>query len=385
MTIKKLSKNQFQVIANIKCDDGKYHTFRKIYNTQHEAKENYDADVEDFKYRINKKENIKVIETSDNNSIFSVCDEFLQNYELKNRASSTIRLKSIINLRIYPYFSQHTKVDYIFTETNMFKWKKWLIDDLKLSGEAVNTTLNIMKRIIDRAVRRCILQNPNEALKSTLQLDTVRVEKNTIEKAGDYWTVEEFKQFISTFEDSDVYKLVFETFFFTGMRMGELCGLQWKNIDFNKSTIIVDHQANNKLGLGKSILTPPKTKNGYRVIDIHKSLLSRLNDLKSSISNVIEDDFVFFGTKPGSPTTITRHFDNHIKLSGVKKIRIHDLRHSQSVMLSHLDYKISETYFIERMGHANISEDIFTYGHATQEDKKAVINHLEKISSIIER
>ena len=376
-------QNGYQSVANVKCNDGNYHTFRKIYPTSKDARLNYDKDVEAFIDKINKKNNIQVIETMEGNSLQSVCDEYIQNYSLKNRMSSTLKLKATINYRFYTYFKPNTKVDYIFTEESLYNWKYFLINSLKLSSVEVNRTLNLMKNIIDRTIRRGLIQDIQSANKSTLQLETIRVEKNALAKTGDYWTIEEFKAFIDTFKNDDIYKSIFMVFFFCGLRMGELCGLTIGN--FNNGTLTIDHQVSNKLGTGSWEICPPKTENAYRVIDLHPSLESLLNGLKSRNRYKSENDFLFFVDKPCSPTSITRHFNEHIEMAKLKKIRIHDLRHSQSVLLSHIDAKISDTYLINRMGHSNIDEDRMTYGHSTSEDKNRVIKYLESLSSIIER
>lgn len=376
MQIKK-TNNGYQIVARILCEDKQYHTLRVSgYSTSKEAKADYQNQLELFKERMAQKYGKDLVDKMDNNTFKSVCDEYILNYASVNKLNSVNKLKGRINLRFLSFFPPNTKVDYVFTEENMYKWKCF-IGQWGLCQESYNRDLNIMKDIIDRAIRRGVVVDIQQANRSTLQLQNVRVQKNKINNKKQIWTIDEFNKFIDTFDDNNIEKYMFECFFLTGIRIGEMCGLQWRNVDFENNTITIDHQANNKLGTGKSELTTPKTSSSYRVIELNKSFMNKLYWIKSNVKPR-EEDFVFFGKKAGSPTTIRRHLDEHIEIAKVKKITPHGFRHTHSTMLLHL--KLNTLYIKERMGHADIREDYSTYGHATEDDKALAVKALELLS-----
>lgn len=95
--------------------------------------------------------------------------------------------------------------------------------------------------------------------------------------------------------------------------------------------------------------------------------------------NFDDDWFVFGGIKPLSPTTIARKKDNYCKEAGVKKIRIHDFRHSHVSLL--ISKGVPITAISKRLGHSNIEMTFNTYAHLIPEDEIKTINVLDDLSS----
>ena len=93
-----------------------------------------------------------------------------------------------------------------------------------------------------------------------------------------------------------------------------------------------------------------------------------------------DDWFVFGGLKPLVPTTIGRKRDMYCKKLGVKKIRIHDFRHSHASLL--ISKGVPITMISKRLGHSNIEMTFNTYAHLIPEDEDKAINALENLSSI---
>ncbi|WP_221774503.1 site-specific integrase [Listeria booriae] len=200
----------------------------------------------------------------------------------------------------------------------------------------------------------------------------------------DFWTVEEFKCFISLFDESEHnYKVFFYTLYFTGMRLGEILGLTWKDINFISSEINVSKTFS--IHKGEVSITSPKTKYSNRRISINKSLTHELelwkveqnNLLKSYLLEQKEDTQVFqFNHTYTHKDIIYKQFHKILtREQTLKKIRIHDFRHSHVALLIHND----EDYTVikERLGHASITTTIDIYGHLFPSKQKSIADKLD--------
>ena len=209
------------------------------------------------------------------------------------------------------------------------------------------------------------------------------LEKNIASKVGnfskkeylpkvDFWTYDEFIQYISVIDDN-LYSTLYKTLYYTGMRLGECLALNWNDIrnnyiDVNKT--ISKEQTN-----GRYNITTPKTKKSNRKILLDIETTKILNELKNFYRLQIgfaETWFVFGGYKPLSPTTVGRKKDDYCLKANVKKIRIHDLRHSHATLL--LSQGVPITVISKRLGHADMTMTLNTYSHLIPEDEDRAIN-----------
>lgn len=189
-----------------------------------------------------------------------------------------------------------------------------------------------------------------------------------------FWTEEEFKQFISTVKDIR-YKTFFAFLYLTGCRKGEALALQWK--DFIGDSVKIDKTLNQKTTDKKWKLTPPKTPNSYRSIILPHTLLALIDEYKNTVPHR-DDDFVFGGEKNLSYTTVAHAFERYIRLSGVKPIRIHDLRHSHASLLINKGHNELSTIYIIAARLGDTVEMIFkTYGHLFPSNQKDLLSKIE--------
>lgn len=196
-------------------------------------------------------------------------------------------------------------------------------------------------------------------------------------KMVDFWTYEEFQQFINVIED-DMYKLFFEILYLTGIRQGECLGLTWN--DFNGNSIMINKTLTREIQNGKKVSNSPKTLKSNRTIRLDSKLTESLKNYKKECEKYIDFDgswYIFGGLTPLSTTTVTRKKDYYCNLAGVKKIRIHDFRHSHASLLLSMGVPITE--ISERLGHSNIEMTLNTYSHMLPSDEEkalAVLNQL---------
>jgi len=206
----------------------------------------------------------------------------------------------------------------------------------------------------------------------------------------EFWTPSEFSQFLDYLKDEnsdeDCFELIFYTLFFTGMRIGELLALTWNDIDFSRREIIVNKSSSQIKG--KIVISTPKTKSSIRRISIHSKLASMLKDWKQQQKNLFENQFAL----PHDKTTQvfqfklneTTRFHVRKKMDTIykhhpdlKKIRIHDFRHSHVALL--IDNREELVTIKDRMGHSSITTTIDVYGHLFPNRQQEMADRLDDI------
>ena len=143
--------------------------------------------------------------------------------------------------------------------------------------------------------------------------------KNKAEKMN-FWTKEEFSMFIEGVMDKQRSYTAFMVLFWIGIRIGELLALTPSDIDFKEKTIHIS-KSYQRID-GRDVITPPKTQKGNRVITVPDFLLADLKDYMNNIYCLEDNDRLF---------PVTKYYMEHemkrgVKNSGVKHIRIHDIR-----------------------------------------------------------
>ncbi len=171
----------------------------------------------------------------------------------------------------------------------------------------------------------------------------------------DFWTKAEFDAFIKTREDNYQVYAAFMTLYYTGMRIGELTALTTSDIDFEKNTITIN-KSYQRLN-GKDIVTSPKTPKSNRVITIPKLLSECLEFYLSMMYELQPTDRIF----PLSKSLMSREITRGSKEAGVKRIRVHDCRHSHASLLIELGF--SPLLIADRLGHEKVETTLNTYSH----------------------
>ncbi|MBQ8443736.1 MAG: tyrosine-type recombinase/integrase [Clostridia bacterium] len=192
------------------------------------------------------------------------------------------------------------------------------------------------------------------------------------------WTIEEFECFIKVV-DNLFDKTLFTTLFLTGARKNELLALTWDDINFENKTITINKSLSTKIrdrdGKKRYDLTSPKNASSNRTIDIPDNLFYLFRELKKTSEN---NNVFFFKNEIISEKRVTRNFNQYIKQSNVKKIRIHDLRHSHASYL--LASGCSVVDVAKRLGHKNINQTLNTYAHSMPNQRDLIIQQLKKIA-----
>ena len=177
-----------------------------------------------------------------------------------------------------------------------------------------------------------------------------------------FWTREEFEQFITVVDDP-TYHALFTFMFFTGRRKGELFALspediRDKSISFTKSVT--------RRTFGKETWEITTTKEDKECV------IPICNVVQQEIKKYTppKGRFYFGGNQPLPATSVTRAFDKYIEIAGVKRIRIHDLRHSFVSMLIHLG---ANFMVVADLISDTVEQVVKTYGHLYQEDLNNIV------------
>ena len=252
------------------------------------------------------------------------------------------------------------------------------INQLAEDGYSTETIIkihNVVRNSLEHACDLGLIKS-NSAIKIKLPK---RAKKAKIE----VWNKNEVNIFLRTAKD-DRYFILFHLAITTGMRQGELLGLRWKDVDLEKGILKIAQTLSHD---GKEFLEGAKTKSSIRTIPIPDTTKKMLNKHKISISKEkmeLGSDYSDFDlvicTKLGTPlnpANVRRTFSRLIKLSGVKSIRFHDLRHTHATFL--LSEGVNVKVISERLGHSNTKITLDTYSHILPTMQQDAINKLNDL------
>lgn len=272
----------------------------------------------------------------------------------------TMRTKKyIVELKILPYFGNKRVND--ITAADIRQWQNELIK-MGYSPTYLKTINNQLSAIFNYAARYYDLKSNPCAKAGSMG-------KSKAEEM-DFWTGEEFRKFIDSVMNKRLSYMAFMILYWTGMRLGELLALNPKDVDLKKRTISIT-KSYQRLGK-KDVITPPKTPKSKRVITIPEFLAADIKDYMDSLYDLQEDDRLF---------PITKYYLEHemqrgIKESGVKRIRVHDLRHSHASMLIELGFSPLE--IANRLGHEKVETTLNTYSHLYPNKQTKLAERLDR-------
>lgn len=297
------------------------------------------------------------MQSPDNPLFNDVVDDYIAWYEKRRKPSSIHRLKKESRLYIKPFFGNKFIQD--IKRRDIMKFHDFLLDKL-----SVTTSKNVhgyLSAIFNYAIKM-------EYVNNNVAREVGNVDANE-NKEFEYWTLEEFKEFLKVV-DNFKYQTLFMCLFYSGARIGELLALKWIDVDFNNNLIDI-----NKTTTHKQTINSPKTNSSVRKIKMPNHTINLLRQLKLSIKP--KSDYFIFGEfyDPLSRNAVQDYYNRMFERTKIKRIRIHDFRHS------HASYLINKGYDIQivskRLGHAKVSTTYDTYSHLYPNKEDEAIADME--------
>ena len=159
---------------------------------------------------------------------------------------------------------------------------------------------------------------------------------------------------------------------FTGLRVGELCGLKWEDIDFDNAVLYVKRTVQRVSKNGKShvIIGTPKSKTSVRTVPIPAFVLDILRNYRNC-----NDFYIITGkSKPTEPRTMQNRFKSILTLCGIRNVNFHLLRHTYATVC--IEKGFDPKTLSELLGHADAAITLNRYCHPSMQIKKDYVNRL---------
>ena len=305
-------------------------------------------------------------------------DEYKQNTLSVNTRAN---YKSRINTHIIPKLG-HLKLDKI-TNIVVQDFYNTLINEGQKPSSA-KKILETLNNCLRYAYKNKLIFN------LPVDIDTISIEKPKI----NFWNKEQVNFFLNEIKDTYLYTPVFIELL-VGLRIGELCGLRWCDINLKEKYLIVSNQVLNDKTSKQLIFTDKlKTSTSYRKITLPQVLVDYLKSIKG---NALDTDFVILNRegKMCSPRNLSMNFSNIVKkftlsskdlVDSKKKfknymqlpqITFHGLRHTHATLLIFNGENVKVVS--ERLGHKSITETLDTYTHVMDDMKNNTADLLDNI------
>ncbi|WP_294804136.1 site-specific integrase [uncultured Gemmiger sp.] len=269
----------------------------------------------------------------------------------------------VIRTKLLPYFGKLKMCN--ITAQQIITWQNEMLDHKdenvkKYSPVYLRSVNSQLSAIFNHAVRYYNLrENPCK------KAGSMGKKKN---REMLFWTKEEYLKFAEVMMDNPLSFYAFEMLYWCGIREGELLALTPADFDLDKGLLSItkSYQRIN----GKDVITDPKTPKSVRVVQMPDFLTEEIRDYLKSLYKVKPTDRIFEVTK----YYLHHEMDRGAKEAGVKRIRIHDLRHSHVSLLIEMGF--SAVAIADRVGHESI-DITYKYAHlfpSKQQEMAAKLN-----------
>ena len=270
----------------------------------------------------------------------------------------------IIRTKILPYFGNRKIAE--IEPKDVIAWQSKLLGYQGENGEVYSPTYlktihSQLSAIFNHAVRFYHLPS-NPAQKAS----TMGCEEH---KEMLFWTKEEYLKFADVMMDKTRSYYAFEMLYWCGVRMGELLALTPADFDFERQTVTINKSYQRLKG--RDVITSPKTVKSNRTIKMPKFLCEEMQDYIRMLYDIGENKRIFQITK----SYLHHEMDRGAKVAGVKRIRIHDLRHSHISLLIEMGF--SALAIADRVGHESI-DITYRYAHLFPNKQTEMANQLDR-------
>lgn len=299
-----------------------------------------------------------------NMTMESFCKLYEEDVKPGMKKSTWLTKESIIRSKIIPYLGQR-KVSEI-TAKDVIDWQNAMRKLKNKSGKPITPTYlktihGQLSAIFNHAMKFYDLE-ANPAQKA----GTMGAEES---KEMEFWTKEEYLKFSEAMMDKPISYYAFELLYWCGVREGELLALSPSDFNFEKRTLRIN-KSYQRLE-GEDVISTPKTKNSNRIVKMPQFLYDEMQDFFKQYYSLQPDDRIF----PVTKYYLSHEMDRGCKESGVKRIRVHDLRHSHVFLLINMGF--TALAIGKRVGHS--AEKItYRYAHLFPSVQTEMVDRLDQ-------
>lgn len=312
-------------------------------------------------------------------------DFWINNYAVLNLSPKTYeRYKSMLKSRILPYLGnmyldkiQPMQLMYLYQELTQSTYTR-KNTTYKLSSKTVLEHHRLLHSMFQQAVYwQMIAYNPASRVRSP------KAKKPSINFYDDAQTI----ALIKALEGEELkFRVIILLTIFTGLRRGEVLGLEWQDINFKNSSVTV-RQASQYVSSIGIYTKDPKTETSNRVISIPESITKLLKEYKRKQLECklrlgdkwIETNrlFIKWDGSPMHPDTITKWFRQFLEDKNLPHITFHGLRHTHATLL--ISQGLDVRTVSNRLGHAQTSTTLNIYAHSFAKMDKEASDKLDNL------
>lgn len=308
----------------------------------------------------------------DSTTVGDWLDRWLDDNQIHWRPATYSDYADIVRLHLRPAFGK-TKLQKLTAIEIQHFYTKCLRKGLsKRRVEMIHIRL---KTALKQAVRLGLLaSNPAD------KVNAPRPDKSKVKP----WTVEQAQTFLASLEESTLsYDILWLLLLYSGCRLGEILGLRWTDIDFERNTIAIERTRGKVRG--EWIEGPPKTASGERTVSLSADVMAKLKAHRAKQFGArLQAGADWPGgeycvtTRRGAtplPSNLRRAFRSACEVAGVPVIRVHDLRHCHATFT--LAAGVDVATVSARLGHSNPTITLRVYAHVLQKAASLVPEQLD--------
>ncbi len=336
------------------------------FKTKKDAQYGYEDYVAEQKRAAERKKELTPPEPGDI-SFNVLAEEYLAFKKTRLKETSFYDVEKKITTKIVPFFGGKRMRD--ITPKIIIDWQNTLSEYSYAYRKGLMTHLT---SIYNYAERYHDIKNVAKRAEKPRNLEA--------KKEMLFWTPEEFTAAIATVEQPG-YAMLFRFLFLTGCRKGEALALTWQDVDLTSGAVHICKSVSNKVrenGKWYSITTP-KNVGSDRTVYLPSFFCEMLKTYKAEQNAA--GPFLFGGEDPFPHITIDRRFHQAADAAGVKRIRIHDLRHSCASLLIHKG--VSIVAVSRHLGHSSVKQTLDTYSHMLPDDQTMILKSLSSLEKEI--
>ena len=315
-------------------------------------------------------------------SFADLVGEYFEQAERSLKGSTIYNKKQIFNLHILPFFR-----DYTLQEVNkalIIEWRQGLMTKKNAKTGEFLSIMYINSMRADLCAFYSFLEDRYDCLNVVKQVKPLKKSAESFREMN-FYDLSEFKRLLRQISRCKkkrmryLYHAFFSMLYFTGARVGEIVALAEDDIDFESGQVSITKSLTRKTPKGVPFkITSPKNSASIRKITMSRQLVASLRayiDWKRA--NGISGKFLFCGDNPLGAHSYNLAFKNFRQSAGLKKIRIHDFRHSHASLLINLGANV--TLVSRRLGHRNTQQTLNTYSHLFPSSEREIVNLLNKM------